>query len=263
MKKGRGRTRKRERRAGRSKASRRTAPGPRKATRPRKSKKSLPAKIRAKSSAVREVGEKHVRRVPLEIGETAWLTPTGPIRGHYRGFGAVREAMEAIRDQLPGETALFTFTLVVTFNGPDGRDRREYPHIGIPVDIKGPDALTNKVLSIIHDTIFREIIPAVFGNYPNAKTVDNRETAEEMLRDIKEQRGIRFKCRFYREVIHREAAKETPRRLRGRFGGRFPRKPVPIRARRGAPNVGRRNPSKRARQVARPGRRSKKKGESR
>lgn len=224
----------------------------------RRERKPLPARVRKQAEAMRELGAGALKRVSLPIGETGWLTPTGQLRGRSQGFGAVRRTLDAITN-IP-EAALFSFTLVVSFNGPRGRERREYPHIGIPVDIRNAEALTNKVLSVIHDTIFKEIIPAAFGTYPNVRTVDNRETAEEMLRDVKQQRGIRFKLRFYREVIHHAASKETPRRLRGRLGGRFGNKSVPLRNRGRKVGVDVRNKAKRPRQTPRLGKRGKKKG---
>lgn len=223
--------------------------------------RSLKAKILAKERAVREVGETSLKRGPLLIGETGWLTPTGSIRGRTQGVGAVRRAVQAIT-RIPSPT-LFSFTLTVSFNGPKGRERREYPHIGVPIDIKGTDQLTRKMLSIIYDLIFKEIVPAIFGTYPDPRTTHDQATAEKILRDIKQTRGVKFKLRFYREVIHREASKETPRRLRGRLRGRQPNASVPLRTRRKKPSMERRDKAKRIRQTPRPGGGRKNKGKGR
>jgi len=217
--------------------------GARKETRARKDSKrkpkraSLPAAIRKNAEALRALGRDHVKRGAIRLGETGWLTPTGSITGRSGGFGAVGRALEAIR-ALPGDRKLFSFDLIIRWNGPRGKKMQEtLSRIGVPMDYAGTRGdLTDKVRSIIHDAIFREVIPKTLGKYPSQDKTEKMtpEQFAKMIRDVKQARGLSFKTVFYREVTGHEGdetAAPEKKKTRARAGqrGRRERKPVPLR----------------------------------
>jgi hypothetical protein len=226
-------------------------------TKPKAKKRRRPVDqaIRDHANALRELGASNVKRGSKLLGETDWLTPTGRVMGRgiaNSGFAAVDRALGAIRKVPP--PALFSFDLIVRFRGLSGKiEQNVMSNIGVPLQSRSRAELSLKVRSIIHDAIFKGVINQAFGKYPAEATTGAMTPAQfaATVRSIKEQRNIKFKVRFYREVVH---AEETPPMdRRPGLGRRRQGKPVPVRNRQPVGRVARPDQGKNARSPARPG----------
>jgi hypothetical protein len=216
--------------------------------------------VRENARALRELGTEHLKRGSVALGETGFVTPTGHLGGRAGGFGAVGRALSAVH-RLPG-AKLFSFDLVIRYRGPREKIVQEIlPRIGVPTSAKSGAELGAKVRSIIHDSIFKEVIPRAFGKYPakGETGAGARESAgafRKRVAQIKERRGVTFKVRLYREVLTGATAKVD----RGAgLGGRRSGKPVPLRNRQPERKLERGNARKGAGLPARPRAKAKRK----
>jgi hypothetical protein len=78
--------------------------------------RSLSKSLRKKRGAIQEIGAKNVRRGPIMIGRTRWLTPT------KRGFDSLRSfLLERQRSSKKAEREAFTFGIEIRHKMPNGK----------------------------------------------------------------------------------------------------------------------------------------------
>jgi hypothetical protein len=81
--------------------------------------RSLGASLRKKRAAIRELGKANVRRGPIELGVTRWLTPT------RQGFRALDSfLLERQRGSRKRDREAFTFEIETRARGPSGKIER-------------------------------------------------------------------------------------------------------------------------------------------